>query len=79
MNPLNRYKNAQERLKKSLNSSTKLWRSKNPEKIKAIRKKTDAKRKLQRKEKILKNSFNLTYSEFIEKIKSQKIVPERLE
>lgn len=43
----NEYANATPKRKSQLNEATKKWRANNPEKIREIRKRTDAKRKTQ--------------------------------
>ena len=67
----NRYKNSDPIQKASLNESTKKWRLENPEKIKSIRQKTDLKRSIARREKILKESFNMSYQDYLDKLAEQ--------
>ena len=74
MDAPNRYKNSSVEQKASLNESTKLWRKNNPEKIKEIRRRTDEKRKIQRRDKRLRENFNLTYDQYVDKLQAQNFV-----
>ncbi len=58
-------------LKKARNEQTKAYRSRNPDIIKEIRKRTDAKRKQVRREKELENKYGITYSEYLSMLESQ--------
>jgi len=61
---LNEYKNASVERRASLNIATKKWRAQNPDKIKEIRFRSDQKRKVDRREKILFNTYGITLEEY---------------
>lgn len=71
MNKLNLYKEADPLKKAKLNDSTKKWRINNPDKIKFIRQKADAKRKEQRRDKELQQAFGITLKDYNELHKAQ--------
>jgi hypothetical protein len=73
-NPLNMYKNASVERKAILNEHTKKWRKANKDKVKATRSKSDAKRKVARKERILKTKYGLTYLDFCNMLENQNYV-----
>ncbi len=62
---LNRYAQSTVEQKQSLNESTKKWRLANPDKIKEIRKRTDSKRKIIRREKELQKNFGITSDQYL--------------
>ena len=81
---LNEYRDATPKRKQQLNKATKKWRESNPEVIKEIRKRSDAKRKQRRRERALENKYGITYVDYLFLLESQNGVcficgrPERL-
>ena len=67
----NEYSLASPKRKESLNKATKLWRSKNPEKIKEIRRKTDLKRSQQRRERLLLQKYGLSFNDYCSLLEEQ--------
>lgn len=70
-NDKNRYAKATPEQKSSLNESTKNWRKRNPEKIREIRKRADAKRKVQRRNRELQKKYGISFDIYIEMLKKQ--------
>jgi len=60
-----------EALKQARNEQTKAYRNRNPDIIKEIRKRTDAKRKQVRREQELEKKYGLTYSDYLCMLESQ--------
>lgn len=60
----NEYANASPKRKAGLNSATKRWRLKNPEKIAEIRARTDQKRKDTRRDKNLQKLYGITMDDY---------------
>lgn len=67
----NEYRDASPKRKVSLNKATKKWRENNPDKIKAIRQKTDQKRKQARREKILQEKYGITLQTYLKMLEAQ--------
>jgi hypothetical protein len=67
----NEYRDATPERKKSLNEATKRWRSKNPEKIKEIRQRTDAKRKEKKRHNNLMKNYGISLDDYLELLKTQ--------
>ena len=67
----NRYAKSTPEQKSKLNESTKNWRKNNPEKIREIRKRTDAKRKDQRRDRELKKKYGISFDTYISMLTAQ--------
>ena len=67
----NRYAKATPEQKKKLNESTKTWRKNNPEKIREIRKRTDAKRKERKRHTNLMREYGISLEQYNEFLKFQ--------
>jgi hypothetical protein len=67
----NEYANATPKRKSQLNEATKKWRANNPEKIREIRKRSDAKRKTQRRDRELKKKYGISFETYIDMLQKQ--------